>query len=379
MVYKDPETFGVNSSGFNAVSVIIPAYQAEETIERSVTSALSIGSALREIVVVDDGSTDDTSVIVARLANCDNRVRLIRQQNKGRSSARNRGVREARGAAVMFLDADDFLLEPAFPLIEKALDSPYDLIVFPMLRSDGVDTFERPLDLQKVERLGLEGFFELSANDVLDAMVDGNVGALTPYAGLYEWNSACSRLYKRDILLGISNESTAEGPFDPSLRFSEDKLLNIEYLSQIKNEKVHFGSVPLYHWDLGASHTVAVIRGSDVSELGLFCGSVGRLRAAGLLNESQETKLIAIETILHLRRCSHMMGRENIKMAEEEWGKVARLDNAVRAFKKCLKLHGADVLYSQALRSFRWGFPGAGLMYLRIIRKGINQVKKAHS
>ena len=73
------------------------------------------------------------------------------------------------------------------------------------------------------------------------------------------------------------------------------------------------------------------------------------------------------------------MGREDIKKAKEEWGKVARLDNAVRAFKKCLKLHGADVLYSQALRSFRWGFPGAGLMYLRIIRQGINQVKKVHT
>lgn len=128
MAYKDPETFGIGSSGFNAISVIIPAYQAEETIERSVTSALSIGSALREVVVVDDGSTDDTSVIVARLANCDDRVRLIRQQNKGRSAARNRGVREATGASVMFLDADDFLLEPAFPLLEKALDSPYELI-----------------------------------------------------------------------------------------------------------------------------------------------------------------------------------------------------------------------------------------------------------
>lgn len=361
------------------LSIVIPAYQAEATIRRTINSVLAWNLRELELIVVDDGSTDNTASIVSMIAASDSRLRLISQSNGGRSSARNRGIREATGAAVMFLDADDFLLEPAFPLLEKALDLPYELIVFPVLRSDGVDTFERPLDLQKVERLGLEGFFELSANDVLDAMVDGNVSALTPYAGLYEWNSAWSRLYKRDILLGISNESTAEGPFDPSLRFSEDKLLNIEYLSQIKKEIVYFGSVPLYHWDLGASHTVAVIKGGDVSELGLFCGSVGRLRAAGLLDESQETKLIEIETILHLRRCSRMMGREDIKEAKEEWGKVAQLDNAVRAFKKCMKLHGADALYSQALRSIRWGLPGAGLMYLRIIRQGINQVKKVHT
>lgn len=227
------------------LSIVIPAYQAEATICRTINSVLAWNLQELELIVVDDGSSDNTASLVSMIAASDSRVRLISQPNGGRSSARNRGVREATGAAVMFLDADDFLLEPAFPLLEKALDSPYELIVFPVLRSDGVDTFERPLDLQKVERLELEGFFELSANDVLDAMVDGNVGALTPYAGLYEWNSSWSRLYKRDTLLGISNESTAEGPFDPSLRFSEDKLLNIEYLSQIKNEKVYFESVPL--------------------------------------------------------------------------------------------------------------------------------------
>lgn len=360
------------------LSIVIPAYQAEATICRAMDSVLAWNLDDLELIVVDDGSTDETARLVSLRASSDSRLRLISQSNEGRSSARNRGVREARGERVMFLDADDSLLEPAFPELESVLDSTHDLVVFPMLRSDDVDSFERPLDSQKIDQLSLEGDFELSTNDVLDAMIDGGVGTLTPYAGLYEWNSACSRLYKRERLLDLCNGATSEGPFDVSLRFSEDKLLNIEYLFQMKDRKVYFGSVPLYRWDLDASHTVAVIKGSDVSELVSFCGSVGRLRAAGMLGKSQETSLISIETIQHLRRCSHVTVRDSLREAGSEWRKVARLGNAGPAFEKCLKSRGVERLYSQALRSFRWGCPGIGLIYLRVLRLGISQIKRAH-
>ena len=106
------------------LSIVIPAYQAEATICRTINSVLAWNLCELELIVVDDGSTDNTASLVSMIAASDSRLRLISQPNGGRSSARNRGVREATGAAVMFLDADDFLLEPAFPLLEKALDSP---------------------------------------------------------------------------------------------------------------------------------------------------------------------------------------------------------------------------------------------------------------
>ena len=86
------------------VSIVIPAYNGAATIRRAVESALAQTYQPTEIIVVDDGSTDDTAAALSQLgAN----VRCVRQPNAGPSAARNRGVRESRGEIIAFLDADD--------------------------------------------------------------------------------------------------------------------------------------------------------------------------------------------------------------------------------------------------------------------------------
>ena len=89
------------------VSVIIPAYNVGRFVQDAVGSALAQTYAACEIVVVDDGSTDDTRERVAAFGP---RVTLIRQANAGAATARNTGVRRSRGAYVAFLDADDVWL-----------------------------------------------------------------------------------------------------------------------------------------------------------------------------------------------------------------------------------------------------------------------------
>ncbi len=85
-------------------SVVIPAYQAADTVAGAVSSALEQTLEPLEILVVDDGSTDDITRVLEPLLD---RITLLRQENGGRASARNVGVREARGEFVSFLDADD--------------------------------------------------------------------------------------------------------------------------------------------------------------------------------------------------------------------------------------------------------------------------------
>jgi glycosyltransferase involved in cell wall biosynthesis len=87
---------------FPAVSVVIPAYNAAKFISQAIESVLQQTLQPLEIIVVDDGSTDDTAKIAKSFA-----VRLVRQENLGASAARNRGIREARGEFIAFLDADD--------------------------------------------------------------------------------------------------------------------------------------------------------------------------------------------------------------------------------------------------------------------------------
>lgn len=87
-------------------SVVIPLYNKADTVERALKSVRSQTCRDFEVVVVDDGSKDDGARIVNDFDGIDH-LRLIRQENAGVSEARNRGVREARGEYIAFLDADD--------------------------------------------------------------------------------------------------------------------------------------------------------------------------------------------------------------------------------------------------------------------------------
>lgn len=87
-----------------AISVVIPAYNAGSYIGEAVESVRRQGKAIREIIVVDDGSTDSTSEVVASLGND---IRYISQENSGPSVARNLGIQMAKATLIAFLDADD--------------------------------------------------------------------------------------------------------------------------------------------------------------------------------------------------------------------------------------------------------------------------------
>ena len=87
------------------ISVVIPCYNQGHYLEEAMSSAVSAAHRV-EVIVVDDGSTDDTPKVAARHP----QVRYIHQQNSGLAAARNRGLAEAAGDLVVFLDADDRLL-----------------------------------------------------------------------------------------------------------------------------------------------------------------------------------------------------------------------------------------------------------------------------
>jgi glycosyltransferase involved in cell wall biosynthesis len=91
----------------DAVSVVIPTYNRARFIARALDSCLSQLDDKDEVIIVDDGSTDDTERVVAGYGN---KVRYIRTPNQGAGAARNRGVREARNPLLAFLDSDDMWL-----------------------------------------------------------------------------------------------------------------------------------------------------------------------------------------------------------------------------------------------------------------------------
>lgn len=91
-----------------AISVIMPAYNAGATIADSIKSVQGQSLQNWELIIIDDGSTDNTVQVASKLASADPRICIIQRPNRGPSVARNKGADLARGFILAFLDADDF-------------------------------------------------------------------------------------------------------------------------------------------------------------------------------------------------------------------------------------------------------------------------------
>ena len=104
------------------ISFIIPVYNAASHLERCLRSILTDTSPLLEVIAIDDGSTDESLAILRQFAHDDERVRVIAQANAGSGLARNAGLDEARGAYIVFIDADDYLLPDAMSVITGAIN-----------------------------------------------------------------------------------------------------------------------------------------------------------------------------------------------------------------------------------------------------------------
>lgn len=94
------------------ITVIVPAYNAEKSIEKCVTSILR--NTVRhgydlELIVVNNGSADDTGLIVRRIAEKDNRIKLICQEKRGPAGSRETGLQNAKGDYIAWCDSDDWL------------------------------------------------------------------------------------------------------------------------------------------------------------------------------------------------------------------------------------------------------------------------------
>lgn len=102
------------------ISIIVPLYNKEENISRTIDSVLNLKYKNWELIIIDDGSTDDSASIVKTYLN-ESRIKYIYKSNGGVSSARNFGINKSKGEWIIFLDADDYFLP-------DALDILYDLV-----------------------------------------------------------------------------------------------------------------------------------------------------------------------------------------------------------------------------------------------------------
>lgn len=140
------------------ISIIIPAYNAEKTIVACIESVLLQSFESTEIIVVDDGSTDNTISLLQKYALKDLRVKIVQQQNQSVGVARTNGVRVSTGDYIAFLDADDFYMPDMLEkLYNKAVKEGSDIVVcnFNEVDEERRITFRSNMKQEDVNFLGL--------------------------------------------------------------------------------------------------------------------------------------------------------------------------------------------------------------------------------
>lgn len=130
----------------NLVSIVVPVYNMADSIEKSVHSLCKQDYTNIEILLVDDGSTDDSYDKCSKLAQKDPRIMAFHTENRGSGPARNYGIAHAKGRYIYFPDADDYIESNAISTMVTAMnDGKYDLLVFGYrsLNQNGVEVIKK--------------------------------------------------------------------------------------------------------------------------------------------------------------------------------------------------------------------------------------------
>ena len=119
------------------ISVILCAYNEEKFIRKAIESVVNQTLKCIEIIIVNDGSTDNTLDIINGYAKDDSRIKVIDQENIGLGASRNKGMKIAAGEYVTFLDADDWFIEEAFEIsYNEAKEKDTDITMYQMINYD---------------------------------------------------------------------------------------------------------------------------------------------------------------------------------------------------------------------------------------------------
>jgi glycosyltransferase involved in cell wall biosynthesis len=229
-----------------SVSIIMPVYNAEKFLPRSIESVIHQSYRPIELILVNDGSTDSSEAICRKYALEDHRIKVLSQKNKGPAAARNTGVRQASGDFVFFLDADDFLPEKALEiLIAKHLEYQPDIVLgnFSKLVNDQ-ELIRQTVSFQIDEGPFDKPLKELSPQDIL-AYARHFLKHPSNHLISYCW----ARLYKLSV---IRNHGIVA---DEDMRLFEDLVFNLEYLKHA--QKMIFVNEPVYTYTMHNHHVSA--------------------------------------------------------------------------------------------------------------------------
>lgn len=190
------------------ISVIVPVFNSEKYLLKTIKSILDQTHSNFELILINDGSTDNSESICLDYSKNDERIKYHTQQNQGPSAARNVGLDLARGEYVTFVDADDYLVEDGLEILLMNSEGS-DLVISGYINMFHND--KQSSTLPKISKHYMKSEFIEGIGQLLDQNLFH-----------YVWD----KLYRKDILETIR--------FDTTLKLGEDFFFNLEVLEKVK-------------------------------------------------------------------------------------------------------------------------------------------------
>lgn len=211
------------------VSVIVPIYNTQEFLPRCLDSILNQSYINMEIILVNDGSTDDSVSICERFAGRDARIQLISQPNQGIIAAKRAGIKLCHGAYVMFVDSDDWIEPKLLETMVQAIEDCNCSLVCTNVYMDSENaTFEKrnaiPFGTYETARIAKDLFY----------YEDTDSYGVLPYS--------VAKLYSRDMLEEVLDNISTD------VHYAEDKAIVFSFV--FKNIRVCFLDAMYYHYCL---------------------------------------------------------------------------------------------------------------------------------
>ncbi|WHF51234.1 glycosyltransferase [Chryseobacterium gotjawalense] len=296
-------------NNYPLISLIIPCYNAEQTLEKCLNSVIQQSYNNLEIIIVDDGSTDGSSKIYEEFQRKDNRIEIFRQDNYGVSKARNKGVKAAIGEYICFVDSDDWVeTNYCSELYNLLITENADIAIIEASYEDEIGNviFNKPISSEKV----------FDGKRALVLLLEDKFIQSHPWGKLYKATFLKNVSFPEDLKC-FEDYSTLFKIFDKAVKVvrSDEKLYH--YLQHADSLSHNLSPKTAYYFYLA------------IMDVFKFCQSTTQLK-----NQENITKNIIRKLLMVLKRILRNTTKEEMQLEKEK---------IRQSFKSFLKYHLKDI------------------------------------